>query len=350
MILAAAGCFTYWFGFAREILPPPNAGLVVEAKELDFGEAWEVQEFPWRLTIHNPTGKDVKIDDWFHTCNCVSIEPKTLRILPGEIATAKLTLNLLDDSPSAEGKLRRDFDVGIVPLIEGKYLGQRGWTITGKIRRILSTSPTRLFVTEELIRGTAYAQQEIRVKAHTLLHSIKPTCKVASVGIRLGSTSNDFIVGMNFYDWLSAGRHRTELILEALGSDLKPIGRTVLPVEVLVVEPVMAMPGAIIVGASAFGDVHEETIVLMSRFKEPFIVSGVKSSSANIVVEALASRLHEYRVRVTANARKGQPDSIEFLVECAERRFRIAVPVYGTAIQKPDTQCSENPNQEGDSQ
>ncbi|MCI0742516.1 MAG: hypothetical protein L0Y72_26080 [Gemmataceae bacterium] len=307
---------------------PDNEGLFVSPTALNLGDVWETNSHPWVLPLENRTDADLTILGFCSSCNCMTIDPASLVIAPRQSATAKLNLNLSGDARKPE--LVREFQSRITAIIGGKRPTWQTWEIEGKVRLAFTVAPSTLQLADELICGRKFPEQNVRATAHLLTHSIRASCSLADVRVRPGSDSNKFVAEINLQETLPAGQHQTELILEGVESDGSVRSKTRVPIHFAVVEPVMAIPSAIVAGVRRKDEVHEETVVLTSRTGEPFTVVRVEPSSANVSVEAIPERMNEYRVRVMIKVDAHyQTHSIQFVLRANGRTFTLPVPIRG---------------------
>ncbi|MCA9075608.1 MAG: hypothetical protein KDA93_11290 [Planctomycetaceae bacterium] len=114
----------------------PNAGLIVDESELDFGEVWETNFFPWTVTLRNSTSEDVEIGDFRNFCSC-TIRPQSLTVPAGGSADVEFRFNLTPRNPSIRDQLRTHKWPLIPTNIDGHPGTHPGWQVTGTSRRAL---------------------------------------------------------------------------------------------------------------------------------------------------------------------------------------------------------------------
>jgi hypothetical protein len=73
---------------------PEEFGLVVAAKYLDFGEAWEDLHFQWTVPVENKSNKKIHIEKMATSCDCVATEVSNVLIPVGETRKITFTLDL----------------------------------------------------------------------------------------------------------------------------------------------------------------------------------------------------------------------------------------------------------------
>src|SRR5712691_6122205 len=74
--------------------PAEQSPLKVAAERLNFGITWEQPEFKWTVPIRNNSDREIEIENFVKSCNCASIEPRSLVIPAGETRDVQLTFDL----------------------------------------------------------------------------------------------------------------------------------------------------------------------------------------------------------------------------------------------------------------
>jgi hypothetical protein len=115
--------------------PNLDTDLLVSPDRLDFGEAWEDSRFDWQIPIENSLNHEIVVVDFEQTCNCITIEPRSLVIPAREIRELKLTLDLTAKRSKSPEREWRDFEVSISPRLLGdpESLRRAAWTIRGRV-------------------------------------------------------------------------------------------------------------------------------------------------------------------------------------------------------------------------
>ena len=68
--------------------------LWITANALNMGTIWESDEFAWTVPIENHEAIPVQVESFGTTCNCLSIEPKSFVLGPGERRDLALKIDL----------------------------------------------------------------------------------------------------------------------------------------------------------------------------------------------------------------------------------------------------------------
>ncbi|MCH8045203.1 MAG: DUF1573 domain-containing protein, partial [Planctomycetes bacterium] len=155
LFVSATGLGIYW-GQTHIVAGIENGFLEVDPEHLDFGEVWVQDKFQWTLPITNTSSEPVEVLEFRSSCNCLSIEPKTLVLAPGETSDVHLTLDLTTRNPEQAAKASRRFSVRIAPIITGGLAQYTGWEIQGQVRSVFTVVPLPIEFGRELVRGTPF--------------------------------------------------------------------------------------------------------------------------------------------------------------------------------------------------
>ena len=310
VVLVASCAAACWVG-TRYVSGHPPAGLVVAEKDLDIGEVWEQEAFPWKLTISNNTKQDIEIERFLTSCGCISIEPASLMIPAGKQAPLQVTLNLTQNS----GDNSQPFNVDIRPLIGGQSqqtaasnMPELRFTIHGRTRRLLRLSPGKVsFFGKKLFQGQTLPSKTVVASPTIPLDSLNATCpsSLAIVEVARPKEHPDhFELKVTPRDNLPVGPFHFDVRLEPVSKNARyPDMR--LPVEGQVSSDVQATPDSLVLGERRVGETVVEMITLRSESDTPFEVINVQTASDDTVVEpATLSGIHEKAFRVAQKITK----------------------------------------------
>ncbi len=104
-LIVRVGSLTGAAGEQRHNRTLEQIGLIVEAKDLNFGETWETRDFPWQLRLRNRGNHLLRILSVRSSCSCLSVSPSSLTLPPGQKVSLKLKLDL---RPGTSGKCDAD--------------------------------------------------------------------------------------------------------------------------------------------------------------------------------------------------------------------------------------------------
>jgi len=264
-----------WWGIRSRLVEQSydNNHLIVEEKQLDFGTGWEGQELRWSFEVVNQTRQTIKIERWFAKCSCTNIEPKSLQVEPGKsaqvTATIKLPQILQDTAIGAE------FSVAIKPEIESPLIKHEGWTIKGRVQRLLQDSP-RLVWKEPLIAGrtadtkTAKVKFQVPVKSCSIKYD-EQFLNSATIS-RIGDSDIEFLVTATLKKNLQVSDVVTHLIIAAQSDNFSDLPVVAIPVVASIVNDVYALPSIIPFGILRMGETAKMDFSIVSRTNSPFTI------------------------------------------------------------------------------
>lgn len=295
-VLALAGLSASWLASGPGALPKGNSGLVVDEKNLDFGDVWENLAFLWKVVINNPTSEDITILGFHCECSCAAIEPDSLTIPKGGTAqiTAKLNLSAAFSKdpflPKRAQDLgpKRTFSTRFAPVIAAGIPLQKGWQIKGLVERLLTVSPRELNLLDGYVRGHLFPKAKIRVVANCQLEGIVAECPAIFGQVfanRVGASQWDLEIELD--PALSVGPFKFNITIDPVGQDIHNLPRTVIPVEGQVTNDIQTSPPRVHFGARALGDISEENVIVFSLAKQPFKILGHRIEAGDLEVEAL---------------------------------------------------------------
>ena len=336
MILAAACGFSGWLAYPNKVIPPPNGGLIVDEKELDFGEAWEDRAFPWKFTIHNPTAADVTINKFWNSCSCAAVKPESVTIPAGGQATVGLALDLraafLEKAPStaAEEKpaIKAPFEAEIVPEI-GDLLPKKAWQIRGRVGKVLSASPASLYLADQFIRGQPFPKRQIKLTAHAQLDGIVVTCPPEYCHVeakRCRHDGSEWELDTTLAPNLPAGPFKFKIVVQPFCSTATALPPTFLVVEGVVTDSVTALPSAMLLGARSLGTSVKETVTLQRNVDTKFNLISVEDCPKSTRVTPLTDS-NRVDIEFTIEASGQHTHTIYLVLEPDGGGAPIRVPV-----------------------
>lgn len=304
----------------------------VEATSLDFGEAWESDQFDWDFTVTNKSSEPVEVRGFRKSCACISIEPQNLLLVPGQPETVRIRLNLRSRNSAPES---RDFGVEIEPAIfnrNGEVLkGVKPWVVHGKIRRVLWAEPPH-FRFGKLSNLTLPLPQSIQLKSAVPFASLAVTTTRpdwSASAICASNASTDWIVTVVPPTRLEIGRIdcTVDLTPELANGDSLPPHQ--LRVEGEVVHDVQANTSWVILGPRRLEEVAEERIWLYSLTNQSFDVVKIATSSQHTSAkqDTRGPTAHSYVVRQKIAGKSIQSESIRFHVHSAGRSTIVPVTI-----------------------
>jgi hypothetical protein len=296
-------CGGAWYvGYDMHTSVEQPGALEAEPGCLDFGEVWEDRAFPWTMRVRNVSGREIAISGINASCGCARITPSSLRIPAGEQADFTLSLDLRFDHQQA---LANNFAVDLVPILDGERRQSVGWTVRGRVRRLLSVEPTEINLDDGLLIGQEFPTPRIKVKAHAPLAKVVARCpkelgEVLACNPRPGDTEFEFALLLN--PSLTVGAFEFGVMLEPTSSEAGTLPISKIPVRGVVRNLVRAIPEHLALGVRKRGDLVEETVVFEARSPaQSFEIVGheEKREEVSVAAEDKANKRFRVKTRIT---------------------------------------------------
>ncbi len=313
--------------------------LEIAASALDFGEVWDQRSFPWTLPIRNASNEPVEVLEFKTSCGCLSVEPESLVVPPGETVPVKLMLNLNAKNRQKASLCVRDFDVGLVPVTKSSLPGQTRWKLHGYVRRYpLVTSPARVDFGEALVVGASFPSRAVDVHCLIPITGLTAECDESMATVHVEQIADDtqsYRVEILPRADLSVGEHMFDVSLKPLLRARQP-GRELPPFQVEVTAHVLtdvyAVPSMLWLGAAKLGEVLDGTVAIAARSR-PFRVLEVRQNEEAQVevarIEGVDAKTHVFRVMQRVAKGGTQRGGMEFIVqeEGGSEPYRVPVSV-----------------------
>jgi hypothetical protein len=339
--LLGGALFGVWQGQSRIVAESENARLEIAPEFLDFGEAWEQDAFPWTVSMHNPTRRDIRISRFATSCDCTSIDPQSVTVPAGQSIDVRLTFDLSSPKSSDAQESPRPFSVRLVPTVADPLPPLKGWTIEGQVRRAYFVEPPRIAFGDSLIAGQPYEPQFAIVMTEIPLATLTAETdapELARASLQpLSADSSTHELRVEPVDSVPVGFHRFHVLLNGVTARGEEIPTATLDILMRVVSDIQPVPGHAAFGSLGLRDSAEETVALSSRTDAGFeVVEVIDSPEDGVHVDPLdaGDNLVSFRIRQHAVALKHQSHDVRFRIRYHEDGALIetTVPVsyYGT--------------------
>ncbi len=319
--------------------PPPKQWLSVPESSLDFGEAWEAQEFDWNLPITNEATQDVEIVDFDVSCVCTAVQPRSLSIPAGESRTVKLILDLRRIEKRDRNQASRAFHVDLRPSIRPPHAVRSPWTLRGRVKSALVWDP--VVVDFGAIPEFNQPPMPITVGVTGLLPLER--LEIASTDRRFacelhsrGLGGKEYEISLRAAPTFPVGPINAGLIITPILPGGRRIPSVTVPVRGTIVDDLYAIPDCVDLGVQTLGQSERATVRLLSHSHSLFDVEGVDIASQDTTIEPLPSapgdRVFRFSQRITAAGECVR--DVRFRVRYRDgREGVVVVPVrsYGTA-------------------
>jgi hypothetical protein len=315
----------------------------VDEKYLNFGEVWEDSTFSFKLPVRNEATDHVQVHEFARSCSCVDIQPTSLGMAPGEVATLTITLDLRRGMSTNKSSWTWPFQAEIHPLIAGQPAQGKPWVLKGQVKKLLDLSPPIVSFGNELTRGQPYPIKTVKVFSVVELDDLLAACDAEKASVRVSRDGpQQFHVTITPAATVNSGPLAIDLSLQPVRKRVPAhLPGKMLKMQGFLHDEVEAVPGAIAVGALPTGSSFSETVCLRSRASRPFFVEKWNTNSPETRVEHLKMSQVEPCFRIMQQIKTGGPGKcrVVFAVRLSNER-QISVPVdvvyHGYEVKRQD--------------
>jgi hypothetical protein len=328
-VLALAAGAAFWLSLQTWRQPPPNGGLVVDAKYLDFGEAWEDSKFSWKIPIRNAGRSKVEVLNFATSCSCASINPREFTLAPQETREVHIDINLALGPPAADKKHVQPFEAMIVPILKGNIARPSGWTVKGRVKKVFTVSPPALAIS--YTPGNDHTTATISVEQYVPLAELRAKVEEkrdhpSPFLVEVEKAKAGHAVKLTLQGPVSPDALRFQLDLLPIDKSGIPLPGAKVPIEINVIYPVYPVPDVIALGDRKIGAQVTEKFFLHSRTDQPYIFKGVKDKSGGDIIIRPLPKAGEFELTVRVTKSGDQRERI--LLQLALGKTSWEVPVF----------------------
>ncbi len=332
-----------WFCSLPEMATSKPDHIPVSVGNLDLGEVWAQEAYPWTIPVINHTEYELKIRKVASPCGCSKVEPSSFTIPPKGTVSVLVTLDLRPRSPAESILAVRPFSVQITPLVETGKSSVRPYQfeLTARVRNPLVFSASRVHfstadnlpVQPQFVPKTAAFASAIPLKSLTAI--AKPPLVSAAVTLNTEKRGTLTLVPNGE---LPAGYFECNIYVEATTADGETLPAVTLPVSGDVLADIQVMPPLITFAPARLSESVETTVLLVSRTGGPFSVQSVESGSEHLSIEPVTTGSMadcQYRIcqRITQTGAYSQ--TVTFVVDReGESPDRIQLQVNHVGLSK----------------
>jgi hypothetical protein len=316
--------------------PAAPSDLVIDPAGLDFGEAWETDQFEWTVSAHNASSAPIRASIRASSCSCVAPAAATL-IPPGGSAPLKFRIDLRTRCASVAPVPAEDVRIKVSVGVDGGAGRPAEVELRGRVRRALAVG-ARLIDFGRIDASAPPVTRAVPVRALTNLRELTATPDEAVVEVETHPTGEGrWEIRKHPAPHLPPGKYKTVVRLRPVLATGEPVPPASLPVEFELPGDVQPDSAVIALGARHVGDVIETPVTLSSRSGRPFVVSAcVAEPKDGIDVDAghAEGASHAVTVRLKASAAGDQKARVRFQgKDAAGKAFEAIVEVvyYGLA-------------------
>lgn len=275
--------------------------LHVDPEALNFGEAWAQPDFEWTLPVTNTSSADVHVLGIEQSCRCTSVEPKSFVLRPGQTQRLRVTLDLTEGAPSANGASARPFSVYLTAAVAGRPSSEERWYLQGKVRSWITATPGTIYLGEVSVSSPEMSPSRlVALKPHTAVSRLTAHCRSDLAELRVAQDVDAACYSLEVVPKLlplGPVDFRIRLAAETASGERLP--DAYLPVRGAVVPDVYCVPERLFLGALPLGEAAARTLSLRSRAGLPFSISSVESDDPRLVVEPLDSPADGFQFRLS---------------------------------------------------
>jgi hypothetical protein len=302
---------------------PPDA--------LNMGTIWESEEFAWTVPIENHEATPVAVESFGTTCNCLSIEPKSFVLGPGERRQLALKINLTsqvkEDGQIAVGlwaRITKETRKPAEPLPE--------WKITGQVRQVLKFNRRLLYLGERSELAQPLPVQTIHMEVLVPLESLSAQCDLAGFTAKVeGLNEGKTLLRLSSATKRNLGPFEGTVSLRPVtkGGEQLPVQR--LQFEGKIVPDIEAVPPAVQVGGRVMGDAFEEVVVLRSLTGREITSVRAEPEGDGLTIERLDDNLR-FRIRQKVVSAGESTNRVHFYAKVTGHDVKRVLSVSYTGI------------------
>jgi hypothetical protein len=283
VVLAAATMLRppSWFGdqdvSAHTLLEVPTTAL-------ELGQIWIQDETTVTLPMRNTTGSQVRVREFWTSCNCSSIRPKELTLAPHETCDLTVKMNVAPRDNRTAALATYPFSLTITAVLdETSTAALLSWTLKGIVRNPFVSVPAIVTFDEPLIRGTVFPGHELTVVSREPLRRIRAKAidNLVRISERVAADGR-FTIIIYPLESLQSGRFASRVLLEALDASESTFASTTLTMVGDVVGDLQITPSHLSFGALEIGSTVTETVVIRSRTDREFEIESITSSISGV--------------------------------------------------------------------
>lgn len=288
----------WWISRSNETVYVADGPLTVASAELDFDEAYEQDNFIWRINAFNKTSSSIDVSGFASSCSCAKVVPQAFTLEPGQKQNLTLDLNL---SHAFQDHNTRSalFEAQMIPKITGSVSISRGWKVVGRVKKAFLLNPPRLSFTD----GEKVKSLSITLLPET--QELEPSSAGAVISKLhmappVGQSEKTYVLTASLNEVVPPGFFSTTIKLKAVG----PFGQVYsisVPVSGFRSAWIETIPREDILGSRPIGTSILRTVILRSPPNTPFSVKAITSDDQEIsITEVVKNERYELGFHIAA--------------------------------------------------
>jgi hypothetical protein len=278
--------------------------LSAPSSALNLGEVWEDERFSWILPVKNHGSDPVHVADVRANCDCVSAEPRTFKVLPGQSYPLRLSINLTKRTePSANGKRTFSTTIILTTRSEQAPTTRESISLSARVRPVLAVRPAapEFGAISDAVSTPPSATFEVAAQTPLeCLTAISETPGFEASALPAGSQSLDvFKVQVAATARPPVGPFEAVVRLVPLVPGGQPLPERTVRVRGVIAPDVAAVPRHVSAGARPVGDTAEEIVTVSSRTGRAVKIIAVAAHGDGLTAERLDNRRIRIRQTIT---------------------------------------------------
>jgi hypothetical protein len=302
---------------------PPDA--------LNMGTIWESEEFAWTVPIDNHELSPIEIQSFGSTCNCLSIEPQSFVLGPGQRRDLYLKIDL-----TSQVKPTGEVSVGLWPVLKNQHTKPEGpigpeWQIAGQVRRVLKFD-RRIYLGQHSELAQPLPVRSIPIEVLVPLVSLSAKSDLAGFSAKVERLEGaKTIVHLSSVTKRDLGAFKGTVTLWPIvkGGERLPAQR--LEFEGRIVSDVEAVPPVVQVGGRLLGESFEEIVQLRSLTGRALVGVRAEVEGDGLTVECVEAG-QRYRIRQEVSSLGTCTNRARFSALVSGHKVDCMVPVSYTGV------------------
>jgi hypothetical protein len=298
-----------------------------------MGTIWEDEQFAWTVPIENHEATPIEVASFGTSCNCLSVEPSSFVLAPGERRELRMRINL-----TSQVKDTGEVAVGLWARLKkdnrepGESLGPE-WMIVGQVRRVLKFNRRLFYVGQHSELAQPLPVQTIPLEVLVPLQSLSAECDLAGFTTKVEAVKEGkALLELRSVTPRPLGPFEGSISLNPVlkGAQHLPVQR--LHFEGRIVPDVEAVPPEVLVGGRALGETIEDVVLLRSLTGRELVNVRAEAEGEGLAIEALEGS-HRLRIRQKVMATGSCTNRIRVYAQASGQKVETIVPVTYTGVE-----------------
>jgi hypothetical protein len=330
--------------------PPkqPATPLIVKETALNFGEATEQQSFAWDIPIYNSSSSELQIIDITSSCECTSIQPRSLVISAKSTELLHLHLDLTSKGPTETNSATRPFSAEIII-----HLGSEGsrseqeirWQVHGSVRKIISFNPSIIDFGDGLHLGAIHPTRTVAVTAHFPIENIEAQSSSPQFSTHITKDSrmtSQFLLHVTPSNDLPLGPFNADIQIKPVLHDGNPLSTSTLLARGSIVSDLQFLPSTLPFGRAPIGTTLSATVLVRSKSGRHLYCFAEATEHINVTALDAENQSHvSFRISINVATTGKHSEAIPFIAYYSDddtiQTLSLQLSYFGTPKDLPKT-------------